>query len=76
MALKRTAMCFASTLTYHPANPDRTARRTPHGIGADTIFQEWPSRVAMARSIRMQQKRETKSDDWQACVKLGDGEGY
>ena len=30
----------------------------------------------MARTIRMQQKRESKVTDWRACVPLSDGEGY
>ena len=40
------------------------------------IVQWWPSRGAMARSVRMQEKRERQSMDWRPCIKLRDGEGY
>jgi hypothetical protein len=76
--MKTQRMSFAASLTYKPANPERTARRsvTCGGMGWDIEFKTWPARDPMARSIRMQQKRETRPDDWRACVPLSDGEGY
>ncbi len=38
--------------------------------------QVWPSRQSMAVSVRMQQKRMPKWDDWKPLVPLTDGEGY
>jgi hypothetical protein len=57
-------------------HPERTASNAGRSWDSDVTFQVWPSREAMARSIRMQQKRESRPDDWRPLVKLGDGEGY
>lgn len=76
MALPTVRMSFAASLEYKPAHPERTARRSLHGLGADTMFKQFPSRSVMARMIRMQEKRESRSDDWGACVRLTDTEGY
>ena len=59
----------------HPA-PDRTAYRQGTGMFADDVYQVWPNRASMARSIRMQQKRASRPDDWHAMVPLSLGEGY
>lgn len=58
-------------------NPDRTARRfgSPRW-DSDLTYREWPNRASMARSIRMQQRRESHSTDWQAVVALRDIEGF
>jgi len=58
------------------ASPERTAYKMGYGVFADYIFQVWPNRAAMARSIRMQQKRASNVNDWRPVVKLSDGEGY
>ena len=39
-------------------------------------FREWPSRGAMAVTIRIQQSRESRSDDWKPCIPLMDAEGH
>ena len=57
-------------------HPERTAYKMGGGMFPDYIFQVWPNRAAMAKSIRMQQKRATSPHDWHAVVKLSDGEGY
>lgn len=56
----------------HPA-PERTALKV---VSWDYRYQVWPNRESMARSIRMQQKREHRQGDWKPLVKLSDGEGY
>ena len=56
----------------HPA-PERTAVKA---IGWDYQYRIWTNREAMARSIRMQQRREYRQGDWKPLVKLSDGEGY
>lgn len=46
------------------------------GMNFDVVVQWWPSRESMARTVRMQQKREYRFGDWNPVVKLADGEGY
>lgn len=58
----------------HPA-PDRTACHRA-ADGWDTFYQVWSNRKAMARSVRMQQKREPNFRDWRPLVALGDAEGH
>ncbi len=59
----------------HPA-PERTAYRVSPTLGVDDYYQVWSNRAAMARSIRMQERREPRSSDWRPMIKLSDGEGY
>jgi hypothetical protein len=72
-AMKRYVMSFAAANEHTPEHPDRTARRD---LGWDVQFQVWPNRSSMAHSIRMQEKREHRQDDWHAVVKLRETEGY
>jgi hypothetical protein len=56
---------------------ERTAfRNSPGFLNFDIYLQVWPNRASMARSIRMQEKREHQNLDWSAVVPLGLGEGY
>lgn len=71
---KQYRMSFAQANEHRPEHPERTARRHGRGLDFDVTFQVWTNRKAMARSIRMQQKR--GETDWIACVPLSDGEGY
>lgn len=71
--MKTYTMSFAAANEHTPKHPERTAKKT---FGWDIMFQVWPNRASMARSIRMQEKREHRMDDWKAVVKLSDGEGY
>ncbi len=74
--MKRYTMSGAAALEHTPAAPDRTARRCAAGfLNFDVVFQVWPNRASMARSIRMQE-RAGNSGHWQACQKLGQTEGY
>lgn len=74
--MKRYTMSFADSTTHKPEHPERTARKSGTGLNFDVTYCVWPSRVPMARTIRMQQKRESCGGDWRACVPLTDGEGY
>lgn len=57
-------------------HPERTAYRNASGpMNFDVVFQVWPNRPAMARSIRMQERAGTRNP-WRAVVKLGTGEGH
>ncbi len=70
-------MSGAAADAHKPERAERTARRAAGGfLNFDVIFQVWPSRAAMARSIRMQEARAPNQMDWRACVKLGLSEGY
>lgn len=62
------------TLDAIPA-PERE-RSAYKAVGWDFTIQTWPSRAAMARSIRMQQRGAHRPDHWKAAVALGETEGY
>lgn len=75
--MKRYSLSGADGFSHVPEYPERTARRgSRRGLDFDVYFQVWPNRKALARSIRMQEKRERRQDDWTACVPLGVTEGY
>jgi len=76
MAFKTYRLCLGQQRGYaHPA-PERTARKASVAMFGDDTFQVWPNRASMARSIRMQQRRPSRADDWRPLVPLSDGEGY
>ncbi len=74
--MQKYSMPLGRTIGFTHESPDRTASKSGAGVFSDTIFQVWPSRAAMARSIRMQQSRASHPSDWRPLVKLTDGEGY
>ncbi len=75
--MKTYTLSAADSLAHVPTHPERTARRNAGGgLNFDVVYRVWPSRAAMAKSIRMQQKRAYSLTDWQACVPLTDDEGY
>lgn len=74
--MKHYTMSFAAAMEHKPEHPERTARKCGTGMNFDETFQVWPNRGSMARSIRMQERRESHTADWRPCVKLTDGEGY
>lgn len=74
--MKRYQMTFVASLAHTPEHPERTARKSGRGMNFDYTYQVWPNRASMARSIRMQGRRESRQDDWRACVPLSPGEGY
>jgi len=59
-----------------PTNPERTAYKSGAGMFPDLIFQEWPNRTSMAKTIRMQQGGENFNKAWKPCIELREGEGY
>lgn len=74
--MKRYSMIFGRSIGHVPEHPERTARKTTGSLGETITFQVWPNRASMAKTIRMQEKRESRSDDWRACQPLGTTEGY
>ena len=59
----------------HPA-PERTAQKAARGIFDEDIYQVWSNRAAMAKSVRMQERRAPRFDDWRPLVPLEIPEGY
>ena len=75
--MKTYRLSFADSIHHVPEHADRTAKRSSAGtLDLDITYQVWPNRASMAKSIRMQQKREQRSTDWRACVNLSETEGY
>jgi hypothetical protein len=75
--MKTYTLSGADAFTHIPEHPDRTASRSGFGhMNFDRVFKVWPSRKALALTIRMQEKREPRQGDWRPCVKLTDGEGF
>lgn len=74
--MKRYSMPFGRTIGHQHEHPERTASKSGAGLDGNVTFQVWSNREAMARSIRMQQRRESRYDDWRAVRPLTDTEGY
>ena len=74
--MKAYTMSFAAAIEHKPEHPERTARKSGTGMNFDVTFQVWPNRPSMAKSIRMQERREHRTGDWKAVVALTPGEGY
>lgn len=74
--MKKVSMPVGRSIGYKPEHPERTARKAGKGYDGLITFQTWNSREAMARSIRMQQSRAPKPDDWKAVVPLKEWEGF
>ncbi len=74
--MKRYTMSFGASLEHRPEHPERTARRMGAGLDFDVTFQVWPNRASMAKTIRLQQRREPHATDWRPILPLRDGEGY
>lgn len=73
--MKKYTLSLGQSLTHKPEHPERTASRW---MECDVQYQVWPSRQALAKSVRMQQKRSSGQHrlDWRPCVALSDGEGF
>lgn len=69
------AQSFDKANIRHPQR-SATKRATGNPMDFDVIVGEWTNRAAMARTIRMQERRERRPDDWRPVVALSDGEGY
>ncbi len=67
--MKRYTMSFAAAMTHTPEYPERTARKNGKGMNFDVTFQVWPNRAAMLKTIELQEKRESRQDDWKPVVK-------
>ena len=58
-------------------NAERSATKSSaNALCGDVTIGTWTNREAMARTVRMQQQRASRPDDWRPIVKLTDVEGY
>jgi hypothetical protein len=71
--MKRYTLSWIDATKHVPEHPGRTAKRS---LEWDVTYQVWSNRKAMAKTIRMQQKRGPRRDEWVPCVPLSDVEGY
>ena len=67
--MKQYALSFAASIDHVPAHPERTAKRNMAGMNFDVVYQVWPNRASMLKTIDMQGRRAPRGDDWRACVK-------
>jgi hypothetical protein len=75
--MKHYTLSGADSITHTPEHPERTSRRNAGGgMNFDVVYQVWPNRPSMARTIRMQEKRERQPMDWRPVVALSPGEGF
>ncbi|KKW13245.1 MAG: hypothetical protein UY48_C0003G0067 [Candidatus Gottesmanbacteria bacterium GW2011_GWB1_49_7] len=75
--MKKYTLSLAASFTHQPEHPERTATKSlPLSSSMDVVYQVWPNRKSMAKTIRMQQQREPRGGDWYSVVSLSDGEGY
>lgn len=62
---KTYTLSSAGAIGHIPAHPERTAYRNASGhMNFDVVFREWPNRESMLMTIRMQERREPRLDDW------------
>lgn len=74
--MRKYLMSFAESLEHKPEHPERTARQTAAN-GWDVVFQVWPNRPSMVKTIRIQERGAgLGSKVWRACVPLRETEGY
>ena len=62
--MKTYVLSFADSIKHVPEYPERTARKS---LAWDVRYQVWTSRAAMLKTIEMQGRRASRSDDWRAC---------
>ena len=71
--MTRYILSGAESFTHTPEHPERTASRPVafSGMNFDIIFQVWPNRAAMLKTVWMQQCGENFAQAWRPCVKEG-----
>ena len=74
--MRKYTLSLGQSIDYKHPHPERTAVKSGTGVFSDNIYQIWPNRKSMAKSIRMQQRSPHHPSHWRALVPLTDGEGY
>ena len=62
--MKRYKLSFADSIKHVPEHPERTAKRSSDW---DIVYQVWPNRAAMLKTIEMQERGAPRSTNWKAC---------
>lgn len=55
----------------HPdvPHPDRTGYKRSGIVGENVTAKVWPSRAALLQTLEMQDKRESRADDWRPMIR-------
>lgn len=63
-------MNLGQAMEFKPPHPERTAVKHVGGVlDGKVVFQEWPNRQAMLKTIQLQGRREWRNGDWRPYVK-------
>lgn len=54
--MKRYSLSLGASIGYAHPHPERTAQRNGPGMFPDVVFQVWPSRAAMLKTIELQRR--------------------
>ena len=66
--MKQYQISFAASLEHKPEYPERTAKKFV-GQWDDVVYQVWPNRESMLKTIYMQEQGENFRKAWKACQK-------
>mgnify|MGYP001558442301 CR=1 FL=1 len=66
--MKHYTLSFADSIKHVPEHPERTAKRSQAGMNFDVVYQVWPSRVAMLKTVDIQARASNKATNWRPCV--------
>lgn len=64
--MKTYTMSFAAAQEHKPEHPERTAKKNGLGMNFDVTFGVFPNRTAMLKTIELQERRESRGNDWKA----------
>lgn len=68
--MNRYKMSYAAGMNHSPTYPERTGYKNAGvGLDFDLIFQVWPNRAALRKTIDMQAKAPPSTRNWRAWVK-------
>ena len=71
--MREYTLSLARVRGYKHEEPERTAVQV---TGFNYRYKVWTNRRALAKTVRMQQKRTPHILDWSPIIPLTDGEGY
>jgi hypothetical protein len=60
--MKQSKMSFAAWTKHAPAKPDRTAYRPARNGDYDMMVREWPTRLAMLKTIDSERRQDDRND--------------
>ncbi len=64
--MKRYTSCPGREAELIHPHPERTGRKITGQFGETTVFQVWPNRASLLKTIDIQDRRERRNDDWKA----------